>query len=251
MIKLLACDVDGTILMPGEKKIKKEILDLLSKIVDKNIKVVIASGRSHQSLLKLFDEISDKLSYICHDGSFTVHGGKAVYRKSISPMTANEFIKRYSGMHKCIALYGEDKCYTIGGESDFCGSTGIVPIRNIYDIKEQIYKIAVYDDTSVDIKEPAPAISDIRVCRHWKGCLEYVSAYANKGVALSDMQTRLFLTKFDTAAIGNDMNDIKMFKNAKYSVSVAPEGSEPSNNAAILVKDAETFLKKIVDDEIV
>ncbi len=250
MVKLLACDVDGTLLMSGEKKIKKEILDLISKIINKNVNVVIASGRPYQSLLKLFNELSDKLSFICHDGAVSIHNGKITYRKPIPMMTANEFIKRYSGKYKCIALYGEDKCYTIGGSSDFCGSTNVVPIKNIYDIKEQIYKLAVYDSTDIAIKELTPQMTDIRICRHWMGCLEYVSAFANKGVALSDMQTRLFLTKFDTAALGNDLNDIKMFKNAKYSVSVAPEGSEPSNAAAYCMSDAVQFLKMIADGAI-
>ena len=54
---------------------------------------------------------------------------------------------------------------------------------------------------------------------HWDGgenaVSQYVNRFCDKGAALSDLQVRLMLTKFDTACLGDAGNDAAMMKNAK------------------------------------
>lgn len=245
MIKLLVCDVDGTLLKYGEKRISDNIINLLSQIYNKNIQIAIASGRSYPDLKNLFSEIQDKPYYICHDGALCIKQDKILYRKGICLSDIMNFIKTYANKYECIALYGKNFCYTIGNTKS-AEHENSVEIKNYYSIKEQIYKIAVYDDKNTNIQELKPMPSGLRICSHSAGCLEYVSGFANKGAALADLQNRLFLTKFDTAAIGNDVNDIKMLKNAKYSAALSPYGSETAKFAEYNIENAEEFLNTIL-----
>ena len=245
MIKLLVCDVDGTLLTGEASRISDDVIKLLCGIYDKNIKLAIASGRSYTDLCELFAEISDKLYFICHDGALCMNQGKVLYRKSVTGESIAQFASQYSGRYKCTAFYGMDKCYVIGSQLPAAGKNTVI-IKKPYEIKEQIYKLAVYDDESTDINTIPASVHGLRICSHAGGCLEYVSSFANKGAALCDLQNRLFLTKFDTAAIGNDVNDIKMFRNAKYSASLSPYGSEAAQAAEYKVTGAEEFLTMVL-----
>ena len=49
---------------------------------------------------------------------------------------------------------------------------------------------------------------------------QYVNRFAHKGTALSDLQVRLIIEKYDTACLGDSDNDIPMMHGAKYAVCI-------------------------------
>ena len=53
MIKLIATDMDGT-LLDENKKLPKDFFNILTKLEDKNIKFVVASGRPYATLYNDF-----------------------------------------------------------------------------------------------------------------------------------------------------------------------------------------------------
>lgn len=241
MIKLLACDVDGTLLPNGEAHINNDIKIMLGNLLDKGMNIVIASGRSYCDLACLFGELSERLYFICHDGALAVKQAKALYTKSVLRQNIFDASASYSSKYKCVAFYAENKCYVIG-DSSYVSAENSVEIKHCREIKEPIYKLAVYDDANKNILEPAVVPFGLRLCSHSGGCLEYVNAFANKGVALRDIQSRLFLTVFDTAALGNDVNDIKMLREAKYSAVVLPCSADVEAEADVVVHDPCEFL---------
>lgn len=241
MIKLLACDVDGTLLPNGEACISADIKCVLDKLLNKGINVVIASGRSYRDLTELFDELSERLYFVCHDGALGIKQAKTLYKKAVSQQNIADVAARYADKYKCTAFYAEDKCYVIG-ETSYVARENAVSIKSCRDIKEPIYKLAVYDAADRAIPELAPMPFDLRLCSHSGGCIEYVPAFANKGTALRSIQSRLFLTELDTLAVGNDVNDIKMFKSASCSAAVLPCGENVVSAATVTIKDACEFL---------
>ena len=56
--------------------------------------------------------------------------------------------------------------------------------------------------------------------------MQYVNRFADKGASLSDLQMRLMLTKFDTAAIGDGGNDVAMMRNAKHKLCIDSRSEE-------------------------
>ena len=61
MIKLIATDVDGTLVKDGTLLIDPEYMTVVSRLVDQGIYFVVCSGRQFSSEQKLFAPIKDRL----------------------------------------------------------------------------------------------------------------------------------------------------------------------------------------------
>ena len=69
MSKIVITDVDGTLVKDGTLDINPEYYEVIAKLIEKGIRVVICSGRSYSSVSKLFRPLADKLYFICDGGS--------------------------------------------------------------------------------------------------------------------------------------------------------------------------------------
>lgn len=81
MIKLIATDIDGTLVKDGTLMINPEYMTVIEQLTQKGILFVVCSGRQFSSEKKLFASIKDKLLYIS-DGGTVVR-------------TPNEILKTY------------------------------------------------------------------------------------------------------------------------------------------------------------
>ena len=76
MIKLIASDMDGT-LLDNEKRLPEDFFPVLDELIEKKITFTVASGRTYSALEHLFpEEYREKLSFICDNGACTVLNGK-------------------------------------------------------------------------------------------------------------------------------------------------------------------------------
>ena len=256
MIKLVVCDIDGTLLEKGNSFLSEETAEALEKLLDAGKTVALASGRSYQSMRRVTKQMpfADKLYYICDDGAVCVHAEKTLYHKPLSIENLLKFDRNpaYSG---CPILYFSDTfSYVTGATPEFLekieqdGIDDPRPISGIYEIKEAIYKIGVYGG----IKTPEPLLPqpfDLRICYNADGWLEYASRFADKGLAVSDLQMRLYLSKFDTAALGDGENDLSMFSKAKYTFARRDGHKELAQAATdtFVSGEAAEVLKRLAD----
>ena len=72
-MKIVFCDLDGTVLLPGEKVLSKSAKEGIEKILDNNIIFCVASGRCYSELKRIFDGFDDKVYFIASDGSLIVY----------------------------------------------------------------------------------------------------------------------------------------------------------------------------------
>ena len=68
MIKLIATDVDGTLVKDGTMQIDPEYMTVIKELVQKGIIFAVCSGRQFISERKLFAPIKDQLLYITDGG---------------------------------------------------------------------------------------------------------------------------------------------------------------------------------------
>ena len=94
MIKLIASDIDGTLVKDGTLVIDPEYMDVIGKLIDKRIIFVACSGRQYRSERKLFAPIADRLLYIS-DGGTVVRTPKEVLKVD---MMSDELWKGMSAM---------------------------------------------------------------------------------------------------------------------------------------------------------
>ena len=63
MIKLIASDLDGTLLHNGAQKLTPRAIELIHELTQKGVHFVAASGRQYDNERRLFSEIKDEISY--------------------------------------------------------------------------------------------------------------------------------------------------------------------------------------------
>ena len=79
MIKLIASDMDGTLLR-DDKSYSEEFQDVYEEMKKRNMKFMVASGNQYDLLLSKFDEsIRDDLIYLCENGTKVVYQGETLY----------------------------------------------------------------------------------------------------------------------------------------------------------------------------
>lgn len=61
MIKLIASDIDGTLLPKGQKTIDEDTLRVVSEILDNGIEFCAISGRPRNSVMNLFAPVADRI----------------------------------------------------------------------------------------------------------------------------------------------------------------------------------------------
>ena len=70
MIKLIASDIDGTLLPEGTAQINPEIFQVIRKLKEKEILFAAASGRHYTSMSKLFEPVKNDIIFITENGAY-------------------------------------------------------------------------------------------------------------------------------------------------------------------------------------
>ncbi len=78
MIKLIASDVDGTLVGDGGGNLDKRIVNMIKAAHDKGIHFAIASGRQWVSIENVFEEVKDKIFYISDNGAYIGINGRSL-----------------------------------------------------------------------------------------------------------------------------------------------------------------------------
>ena len=217
MIKLIVSDFDGTLLPYGEEHLSSDILTLLGQALDEGRAVAVSSGRTYGELYPHFGPLAERIRFICCDGAYTVWQGRTIYERQIDLSDLRFFFAEAA--HGCpTILHGATRNYAVGTPpAEAVAHFSPVPVKRLTEIREKIFKITSYCHAV-----RLPATSGLRM--HWDGgplaTAQYVNRFAHKGTALSDLQVRLIIEKYDTACLGDSDNDIPMMHGAKYAVCI-------------------------------
>ena len=78
MIRLIACDLDGTLLDPSGA-LPQGIFETIEKLYKRGILFCPASGRQAVALEKMFAPVADKILIMAENGAIVWRGGKTLY----------------------------------------------------------------------------------------------------------------------------------------------------------------------------
>ena len=69
MIKLIASDLDGTLLLNGAQKLPEDIFPLIRRLKEMGILFAAASGRQYNNMKRLFAPVVSDMAFICENGA--------------------------------------------------------------------------------------------------------------------------------------------------------------------------------------
>lgn len=226
MIKLIASDMDGT-LLDENGVIPKEFFKTIKKLNDKNIKFVVASGRPYLTLLENFKPISDSLYYICDNGAYVVENNKLLNVSVIDKIIVHDVIKALENIpNTSVVLCGVNGSYHLPLDDLHKNEIDKYyinkkEVNNLYDVNDDIFKIAVCDlniskDNSFKVLNPLfnEYVTVVVSGEYW---VDINNLHVNKGAALKEIQENDNISYEETMVFGDFYNDISMLKQAHYS----------------------------------
>ena len=234
MIKLIASDVDDTLVPEGSVDLNPEYFEIIRALQEKGIMFVAASGRQIHAIQKAFSPIKNEIAFIADNGTH-------ILTKDFEH--SRDFgDENYMGLVKDFYSLKED-CRFMAckpGQSFINASTPdfvkmmsgfgfeITPCEDIIDLKG-IGKATLYHEFAVPkhiekfFKEKWSDKMDVALAG--KVFLDFSAKGANKGSALSLIQEHYGIKPEETMTFGNADNDIPMIRQSKYGYAVA-QGSD-------------------------
>lgn len=227
MVKLIASDLDGTILRHGAQKVDKSTIEVIGKLLDAGLLFAPASGRQIVSLKRLFEPISDRLVYISENGALSEYRGEVIAKTAMERKLALQIIEDvYEQPHCEVLISGQHTAYIKPKTEEYLyRMTKVVNykttiIDKFSDIDEDILKIAVCDLSGINNSKE-------HFFSRWKGqasiavsgelYLDFMECSVSKGKAMRQLQEYFGLSRDECMAFGDNYNDIDMLNSVTYS----------------------------------
>jgi Cof subfamily protein (haloacid dehalogenase superfamily) len=234
MVKLIATDIDGTLVKDGSADINPEIFNVAMKLKEKGIVFVAASGRQYPSIRRLFDPIHSNIIFIAENGAYIKCRGVEMFKSTMKKEITTELIYEARKLQdqdifltvstpECMYIESKDQEFQdllIYGYQNTIKQVDDVLKENLDIIKISLYKA-----------DGMKAIADNVLIPRWKDRLKVVIAgsewldfmdiQVDKGNALQTIQKALSIPREETMAFGDNLNDIGLMSRAKESYAVA------------------------------
>ena len=102
MIKLIASDIDGTLVPEGTTSIDPEFYEIIRKLKKKGILFAGASGRQYSSMRALLDPVFDDIIFISGNGTNIMRKGEKLYSMGMNQADVAKLIAYMRTLPDCI-----------------------------------------------------------------------------------------------------------------------------------------------------
>lgn len=251
-IKLVVCDVDGTLINQSET-ITESLNTLRDYIAAKEIPFTLASGRCMSMLKDFIELLNIRMPVIANNGATAIIGDGALWDDYIDPMKLKPAILSANDMDMVIIM----------GD----GRSEVAYRHNAY-IQNQIEKFGRYNHFHIPLDSEWPNLklqktliidpekpgkidkviellkpneSELNIVRYNDRSVDIMPKMASKGQALDRLTKHLGINMSEVMTIGNDKNDIEMIRAAGIGVAVG-NASDDLKKEADYVCEAENAL---------
>ena len=221
MIRLVASDLDGTLLLHKAQSLPEEIFSLIRQLEELGIMFVAASGRQYPNMTKLFAPVASEISYISENGALAVDHGEVLYQDSFDRKLAGEIIsailekkdaeftcsaKDYHYLMPKTKRFHDHMLYEVKNECRF--------VNSMEEMTAPIMKLAVFEPAGLT-EESVKYWMD----RFGKECvvvtsgnewIDFIPFGTNKAKGIREYQKRYHISPEECIAFGDEYNDIEM-----------------------------------------
>lgn len=235
MIKLIACDLDGTIL-DSNKIIDSKLKEVKKKLEDKGINLTIVSGRNEEISKDFIDYLEVKTPYITNNGGNIYQNHKCILNNCIPREYNNTIARKLYENDIPFRLFAIEKFYGYANSEFFKERQGIFEnLIHIYSSKYDISDLNIYKITADFVGRMDYALKFkeelLNACPNLTFVKADTTAYcanslsATKGNALINLCELLNIDISEVMAFGDNGNDLSMLE--KAGISVVMENGDP------------------------
>lgn len=258
MVKFIACDLDGTLLLNGAQSVDESAIQYIDRLVESGVIFAPASGRQITSLKRLFEPISNKLAYIAENGALVEYRGKTIGKTPMDRKLALEIIEDVIAQPNCeVLVSGEHTAYIKPKSEEYhYRMTKVVNyhttlVDKFTDIDEDILKIAVCDMSGIKNSKDhfINKWSDrASVLVSGELYLDFMDSAVNKGRGIEQIQKYFGLKPEECMAFGDNYNDIAMLDKVYYSYVMGKAASDVKKHGRFITGWVEGTLREQFKD---
>ena len=258
MIRLIASDMDGT-LLNSNHEISKENLEAIKKAEEMGVKFTISTGRMYEDVKPLLDECGLKCQcVVLNGGEYIDEEGIVLEGIYINKEAASEIIDMIIKENIVAEIYTNEGLYTINTKEEALVEVAyrimtiypetsfeqaiklaekhphFINLKYVTDINEflnsniKIGKFVTFyneEETTVKVKRKLEAIEGIAITSTFTKNIEINNKAAQKGLILAKVAKKMGIKKDEVMVIGDSFNDYTMF--TEFTESFAMENAIP------------------------
>lgn len=222
-IRLIATDLDGTLLQNYVPVCSYEAVELMNRFCEEDVYLVPASGRQFPNLKRMFAGVKGELLYLCENGALVMYRDEVLLKRTFSRELALELSHMVLNRPECeVLISGERTSYLVPKTQEYVTymtehiKNDVTVVRRPEDIEEPMMKVSFF--TSSDC---LPGVTEEFLSRTDGRCLTVVSGNewvdfaplgTSKGSALAVIGERLGIAPEEMAAFGDNENDRSMLE---------------------------------------
>lgn len=235
MVRLIATDIDGTLLQNGETAVSPRFFRQARRLMERGAAVCAASGRQYDSLRRLFAPVAEGMYFLCENGAVVYGPGTRLLSKTAIDRQASLALCRdILSIPDCeVLISGANMSYLCPKTGDFVNQiryflgNNVTVLPSPEEMPEEFVKISAYYRPGASLVEPTLAPK-------WQGRFQVALAgecwldftQADKGTGLRALCDCLGIRPEETMAFGDNYNDVPMLDMAGMPylmASAAPE----------------------------
>lgn len=271
-IKLIATDLDGTLLAPDHVSITPRTISALIKAHEMGVKIAISTGRT----LSLIKDVAEKLPFVDYiiysngAGVYDCNKKQTVFVQPIKKDTSVKITELLDRLGVYYNVYADGNIYLTPARDtnifekvdlpkDFLHQFLATAIT-VHDIKKETADkdtemIVVYfapDEARNEIMTLVDKSGGLHTVSSFSDNIEIMSDIASKGLAVKAICDILDCTAENAMTFGDAWNDCSMLEFAEYSFAMA-NGDEKCKQSAKFITDsnAEDGVAKMIEKYII
>lgn len=240
MIKLVATDIDGTILIP-EGEFTQGVKDCVRKLCAQGIKVVLVTGRMNAAAKLIAKDLGLETPVVSYQGGLVTYNGETLYERYLTKDQTERVLNwaKQENIHINLynddILYSEKACYEV---QRYCNN-----LHTHYEIKafDEINKNKINKLLAINYNEPEkidryekelPEIfPDLYIVKSTPYFLEFSNKEASKSCAVRFLQEHWGLKQDEILTIGDQNNDIELLKAGGIKIAMGNATEELKKQA--------------------
>jgi Cof subfamily protein (haloacid dehalogenase superfamily) len=247
--KLVAIDLDGT-LLNNDLKISGRTFNTLQETIKRGINVTLCTGRMFASAYPYAKELELNVPLITYNGALVKNSfdNEIIYKRYLPVEEAKHIIITCRKYNCQINVYSDDKLY-VEKSNEWAKKYARRVKVPIYQVKD-LFEILTHSPIKILAMGEEQELRKIRkelegrnlyITRSHPCFLEILNTEATKGKGLDAVAKKLCIDRKEILALGDNENDIEMFKYAGFAVAM--------ENAEENVKIHADYVTKNNDDD--
>ena len=254
-IRLIASDLDGTLLRNGAQRLRPDTCDLIRALSEKGILFMAASGRQYDNLERLFAPVREKIVYLCQNGASACMQDQLLFVRTMKKETADLLVDEIAETPDTELMVNDWQCCYVREDNeafyhivnDVVGMRTL-PVPDLHAYTGRCSKISLYQEAGLHGIEywQEKYGRDFTVVTGGAQWLDMMGKDVNKGTAMKEILRILSIPKEEILVLGDNLNDLEMMALAGLCATV-PDGVKEVREAVdTVVNTVEDMMKEIL-----